>query len=140
VCAYKAFNSRAAGALNRRAWLLTFLHQIVRANRTSTRSAPNAPITEELACDAKTTTVSIASRACASSRFQNGAGVDRALQSLPDDFRAAVVMVDVAELTYRETANVPAVPIETVRHCISHGRALMRRALAMGGPRGLASA
>jgi len=66
--------------------------------------------------------------------------LDRALQSLPADCRAAVVMVDVAKLNYGEAAKVLAIPVETLRAQISRGRALMRNALApFRGPGGLAS-
>jgi RNA polymerase sigma-70 factor, ECF subfamily len=131
VRAYSAFSIRARGASNRRAWLLTILHEIRRAEieKAAVEVKPAALQTAD------------ASQLKACSPLVESAGVDEALQSLPDDFKAAVVMVDVAKLTYREAAKVLEVPIETVRLRISKGRALMRTALAtLRGPGGLASA
>jgi RNA polymerase sigma-70 factor (ECF subfamily) len=52
--------------------------------------------------------------------------IDRALQALPADFRAPVVLRDVLGLDYAEIADVLAIPPGTVRSRIARGR----RALA----------
>jgi RNA polymerase sigma-70 factor (ECF subfamily) len=51
--------------------------------------------------------------------------VDAALQALPIDFRAAVVLRDVCALDYAEIAEVLGVPPGTVRSRIARGRALL---------------
>ena len=51
--------------------------------------------------------------------------IDDAIASLPDDFRAAVVLRDVADLDYSEIAEVLGVPIGTVKSRIARGRALL---------------
>ena len=58
--------------------------------------------------------------------------IDAALQELPPDFRAAVVLRDVCALDYAEIAEVLAIPPGTVRSRIARGR----RALAghLGSP------
>jgi RNA polymerase sigma-70 factor (ECF subfamily) len=56
--------------------------------------------------------------------------VQRALTGLPDEFRAAVVLSDVADLTYDEIATALEVPVGTVRSRIHRGRRLLRTALA----------
>jgi len=56
--------------------------------------------------------------------------VRQALESIPGDFRAALIMVDIEELDYTEVARVLAIPIGTVKSRISRGRQLMRTALA----------
>ena len=56
--------------------------------------------------------------------------VQRALSALPDDFRAAVVLSDVADLTYDEIAVALGVPVGTVRSRIHRGRRLLRTSLA----------
>lgn len=139
VRAYRTFN-RNLKVTNFRAWLLTILHDIVRAERSAVRSgASAAEVTETIAIDEPLNVLSVASIRVASSN--NELCVDRALHDLPDDYKAAVVMVDVAELTYRDAAKVLEIPIETVRMRISQGRALMRAALAqLHGPGGLARA
>jgi RNA polymerase sigma-70 factor, ECF subfamily len=57
--------------------------------------------------------------------------VDAALQELPPDFRAAVVLRDVCALDYAEIAEVLGVPPGTVRSRIARGRALL--AVRLGG-------
>jgi RNA polymerase sigma-70 factor (ECF subfamily) len=57
--------------------------------------------------------------------------IDAALQELPPDFRAAVVLRDVCSLDYAEIAEVLGVPPGTVRSRIARGRALL--AARLGG-------
>jgi RNA polymerase sigma-70 factor (ECF subfamily) len=59
--------------------------------------------------------------------------LDEALARLPDDFRIAVVLRDVADLDYAEIANVLAIPPGTVRSRIARGRAAL--AALLGGNR-----
>ena len=56
--------------------------------------------------------------------------LDEALASLPDDFRAAVVLRDLCQLDYAEIAEVLEVPPGTVRSRIARGRALLADRLA----------
>ena len=56
--------------------------------------------------------------------------VQAALLRLPDDYRAAVVLCDVAGLSYAEIADALGVPVGTVRSRIHRGRALLREVLA----------
>jgi RNA polymerase sigma factor (sigma-70 family) len=56
--------------------------------------------------------------------------VEKALHSLPDEFRAALLLVDVNELSYEEAARALEVPIGTVRSRLSRARSMMRYALA----------
>jgi RNA polymerase sigma-70 factor (ECF subfamily) len=59
-----------------------------------------------------------------------GDDVEDALRRLPDEFRAAVVLCDVAGLSYAEIAAALDVPVGTVRSRIHRGRLLLREALA----------
>ena len=56
--------------------------------------------------------------------------VQAALASLPEEFRAAVVLCDVVGLEYAEIAEALGTPVGTVRSRIHRGRALLRKALA----------
>jgi len=60
--------------------------------------------------------------------------VEAALQSLAPEFRAAVVLCDIEQLTYEEIAATLGVKIGTVRSRIHRGRAQLRRALAHRAP------
>jgi RNA polymerase sigma-70 factor (ECF subfamily) len=63
------------------------------------------------------------------------ADVQAALDQLPSEFRAAVVLCDVEGLTYEEIADVLGVKLGTVRSRIHRGRAQLRDALAHRAPR-----
>lgn len=54
---------------------------------------------------------------------------DEALQALPEDFRAAVVLRDQLGLDYAEIAEVLGIPPGTVRSRIARGRAALARSL-----------
>jgi RNA polymerase sigma-70 factor, ECF subfamily len=53
-----------------------------------------------------------------------------ALEKLPPEFREVVVMADVQEFSYKETADALKIPLGTVMSRLSRGRKLLRRALA----------
>ena len=60
-----------------------------------------------------------------------------ALQAIPEDFRIAVLLVDVQELSYREAAEALGCPIGTVMSRLHRGRRLLKdhllhQAVAMG--------
>jgi RNA polymerase sigma-70 factor (ECF subfamily) len=61
--------------------------------------------------------------------------VERALQALPPDFRAAVVLCDVEGLTYEEIAEILGAKLGTVRSRIHRGRAMLREALKHRAPK-----
>jgi len=56
--------------------------------------------------------------------------LDAALATLPDEFRAAVVLRDLCQLDYAEIAEVLEVPAGTVRSRIARGRAQLADRLA----------
>jgi RNA polymerase sigma-70 factor (ECF subfamily) len=53
-----------------------------------------------------------------------------ALDEIPSEFRAVVLLVDVEEFAYKEVAEILAVPIGTVMSRLSRGRGLLRKRLA----------
>jgi RNA polymerase sigma factor (sigma-70 family) len=55
--------------------------------------------------------------------------VQRALDALAPEFRAAVVLCDIAELSYEEIADVLGIKLGTVRSRIHRGRTQLRAAL-----------
>ena len=60
--------------------------------------------------------------------------IQRALDTLPADFRAAVVLCDLEGLTYEEIALTLGIKVGTVRSRIHRGRVLLREALAHRAP------
>lgn len=57
------------------------------------------------------------------------AEVQRALDDLPPEFRAAVVLSDIEELSYKEIAEAMGTPIGTVMSRLHRGRKLLQKAL-----------
>jgi RNA polymerase sigma-70 factor (ECF subfamily) len=60
--------------------------------------------------------------------------VQRALDELPPDFRAAVVLCDIEGLSYEEIAATLGIKLGTVRSRIHRGRALLRASLQHRAP------
>lgn len=60
--------------------------------------------------------------------------VQRALDALPPEFRAAVVLCDIEGLSYEEIAEVLGIKLGTVRSRIHRGRAQLRQALMHRAP------
>ena len=63
-------------------------------------------------------------------RHGAGEAVDAALASLPPEFAATVVLVDIEELSYEEAARVLACPLGTVRSRLARGRRLLAALLS----------
>jgi RNA polymerase sigma-70 factor (ECF subfamily) len=113
--AYRAFDQYEAGT-NIRAWLFTILYRL-RAD--AVRKLMRGQRTVELE-ESDLPTVAPAQDALAS----GGEDVARALASLPESFRTAVVLRDMEEFSYDEIARILQVPIGTVMSRIHRGRAL----------------
>lgn len=58
------------------------------------------------------------------------ADLQAALERLPDDYRAAVVLCDVVGQSYEEIAETLGIPVGTVRSRIHRGRAALRTMVA----------
>jgi len=65
--------------------------------------------------------------------------VQRALDSLPPGFRAAVVLCDIEGLSYEEVAATLGIKLGTVRSRIHRGRSQLRAALAHRRPRSVSA-
>ena len=66
--------------------------------------------------------------------------VQVALDELPPEYRAAVVLRDIEDLTYDEIADVLGISLGTVRSRIHRGRARLRSSLAHRSPEAVAHA
>lgn len=58
-----------------------------------------------------------------------GDEIMKALESLPADFKEAVLLCDVQEFTYQEIAEILEIPIGTVRSRLARARALLQKHL-----------
>jgi RNA polymerase sigma factor (sigma-70 family) len=95
-----------------------FLDEIRRRRRRPTEALPVEP-----------DRVLPASPAADEASAQLSADVQAALTALPEEFRVAVVLCDVADLAYEDIASATGVPVGTVRSRIHRGRRLLRVAL-----------
>ena len=121
--AFRGFDGYTSGT-NIRAWLYTILH---RARTDALRRSSRVPPMEELSSDGP----GLPPPQDALAGGQED--LARALDGLPESFRAAVVLRDVEELSYQEIAQVLAIPVGTVMSRIHRGRLLLRKTL--GGRR-----
>jgi RNA polymerase sigma-70 factor (ECF subfamily) len=95
-----------------------FLDEVRRRRRRPTEALPVEP-----------DRVLPASPAADEASAELSADIQAALTSLPDDFRVAVVLCDVADLPYEDIAVATGVPVGTVRSRIHRGRRMLRTAL-----------
>jgi RNA polymerase sigma-70 factor (ECF subfamily) len=64
------------------------------------------------------------------------ARVEQALAALPDVFRAAVILVDLEDMSYEDAAGVAGCPVGTLRSRLFRGRRLLASSLGAYAPRG----
>lgn len=131
--AYRFFHQFESGT-NCRAWMLTILFNNFRNGyRKSSREQPASTADEfERKVDAESLRADPAGsnpEALASSQGMEGE-VENALAGLPGEFREAILLVDVEELSYQEVSGVLGIPIGTVKSRVSRGRAMLREVLA----------
>jgi len=117
---------------NCRAWLLTILHNTFRNMYRSSRRERaqvdiDEPWTAREATDASGVDENPETLVLADMMDDE---VVRALAELPDDFRAAIVLVDLEELSYAEAARALECPVGTVRSRLSRGRRHLAEKLA----------
>jgi len=125
---------RNAASFRGEAAVTTWLHRVVvnacldRMRRRKAR--PTVPFPEE---DGETGHRGIADPRDDLDRLELRMEIDRALAALPDDQRAAIVLVDVEGLPVADAARLLGVPEGTVKSRCSRGRA--RLAIALAGLR-----
>jgi RNA polymerase sigma-70 factor, ECF subfamily len=130
--AWRFFDQFQPGT-NCRAWLLTILFNNFRNGyRRSSREQP-ASATGDF--DHRLEAASLSDprpegnpEAAVSARSMDRE-VESAFNSMPDEFRSALLLIDVQELSYREASQVLEVPVGTIKSRVSRGRTLMRQAL-----------
>jgi RNA polymerase sigma-70 factor, ECF subfamily len=120
--AWKSF-ARFAPGTNCRAWLFKILVNTIHHHRRSwfnlRRVKESQEILEQTAVCAPPVPARIAQQE-----------ILRALDGLPADYRAAVLLADVQEFSYKQIAGMLDVPIGTVMSRLSRGRKLLREQLS----------
>jgi RNA polymerase sigma-70 factor (ECF subfamily) len=131
--AYRTFDNFTPGT-NCHGWLLTIMYSVfINQYHKTRRQAPTVSIEDleerfqhylESPDDTGATASTVDIRG-----VRMNPEIDRALQQLPEEFRAPVLFVDVEGLSYDEAAEVLACPIGTIRSRLYRGRRLMFAAL-----------
>lgn len=124
--AYRTFGQFQPGT-NVRAWLFTILHSILSNEWRRRRRAPEEvplEIVEERFVSALRAAGADAESALLQ-RLGASPEIESALRSLPEDYRAAILLVDVEELNYEEAAEILSCPVGTVRSRLHRARKLL---------------
>lgn len=114
--AFRTFHNFRAGS-NPKAWLFTILRSVNANRRRDDLRRPLLVPVDDL--DQRFTAHAAAPPPEASPTTGE---VERALATLPEEFRLAVLLVDVEELTYEEAADVVGCPVGTIRSRLARGR------------------
>ena len=126
--AFRAFDSFIPGT-NCKSWLLKILYSVfVNRYRKEKREPPHVPFEEQfhrLLDDPNSL-----ERKLMEIRGPHSVEVSSALDSLPETFRAAVLLVDVEELSYEEAADALSCPLGTLRSRLFRGRRMLFVALS----------
>ncbi len=122
--AFRNFSSFTAGT-NCKAWLFTIQYSIfVNKYRKAQREPEVLPIDELDATFQRMLAEPDWEKDFAGLDWREPE-VDEALGKLPEDFRAAVLLVDVEELSYEEAAGVLTCPVGTLRSRRSRARRML---------------
>jgi RNA polymerase sigma-70 factor (ECF subfamily) len=119
--AWKSFHRFEPGT-NCRAWLFKILFHCVNHHRRKWFRLPLLKETEEFLEAHLVQPEPIP-------EHLTDAGILAALDRIPADFRAVILMVDVEEFAYKEAAEILSIPIGTVMSRLSRGRNLLREQL-----------
>ena len=109
---------------NLRAWLFTIMHNL-HANHV--RRAKSRPALTSLDLDS---TMRLPSIRAAQEDNLEARGLAAALDQLPEDQRAVLLLVGLEQFSYEEAARVLGIPIGTVMSRLSRARERLRRHLA----------
>ncbi|MGH9389939.1 MAG: sigma-70 family RNA polymerase sigma factor, partial [Vicinamibacteria bacterium] len=128
--AYRTFDRFQPGT-NVRAWLFTILYSIL-TNAWRRRQRAPEEVSLEIVEERFATALRAASVDAESAllkRLDASPEIDSALEDLPEEYRAAVLLVDVEELTYEEAAEALGCPVGTLRSRLHRARKLLFVAL-----------
>ena len=120
--AFIKFDHFAAGT-NCRAWLLSITYSLFVNRYRRQQRGPDLVAIDERVPNARALAQATPSPTrLTPARAAAEADVEAALAELPEEFRAAIMLVDVQDLTYEEAAIVLACPVGTVRSRLYRAR------------------
>jgi RNA polymerase sigma-70 factor (ECF subfamily) len=131
--AFRAWRSFEPGT-NLRAWLFRILTNLnIDRGRKIQRSPDTQPLEENdyflyNRLEEATTDQNVGERRVVERLSQNDAVT--ALADLPHDFRDVVLLVDLADFTYSDAAQILDIPIGTVMSRLHRGRRILKQSLA----------
>jgi RNA polymerase sigma-70 factor (ECF subfamily) len=132
IKAYVAFEQFTAGS-NFRAWVLRIMANTHISRYRHTQRTPATVSWEDLGggptrppFDPPSPDMNPAQQAL---EFTLSEEPGEALAALPEEFRVAVILSDIFELSYKEIATLLSVPLGTVRSRIFRGRKLLQESL-----------
>jgi RNA polymerase sigma-70 factor (ECF subfamily) len=131
--AFRAWRSFQPGT-NLRAWLFRILTNLnIDRGRRIQRSPDTQPLEENdyflyNRLEESTSDVNVDERRVVERLSQNDTVA--ALADLPHDFRDVVLLVDLADFTYSDAAQILDIPIGTVMSRLHRGRRILKRTLA----------
>ena len=126
--ALKHFDSYRGPAM--KPWLLAILRNVCRAEYARRASAPTAPI-DDVADTAEQTPLWSEAPDTPEMQLLRGAEaatIRRLVAGLTEPFRETFVLREIQNLSYREIADVAAVPVGTVMSRLARARAMLRSA------------
>ncbi|MGQ0703559.1 MAG: sigma-70 family RNA polymerase sigma factor [Gemmatimonadales bacterium] len=126
--AYRTFDNFRPGT-NAKAWLFTILYSVFLNRRKKARREVGPFPVDELERQFGRLMEAPESNPGATGDREWTAEVETALHALPEAYRAAVLLVDVQELSHEEAADVLGVPLGTVQSRVFRGRRLLYAAL-----------
>ena len=111
-------------------WLLAILRNVCNAEfaRRTAQPATSTTVPEESATEAPLWQEPQASPETELIRRRDGETIRRLIAALPPAFREAVVLRDINNLSYRDIAEVAAVPVGTVMSRLARARSMLRAA------------
>jgi len=126
--ALKAIDSFQEGT-NFRAWMFQILRNTFLTSRSGLKAQNTVFLEDEEGAEAflaHSVTPELVAL-----QLENSQAVIDAISALPIIYREAVLLCDMEEMTYKEIAQVLAVPIGTVMSRLSRARNLLKQALAI---------
>ena len=129
--ALKGFKSFEEGT-NLRAWMYRILRNTFLTSRTGLMAQKTSPLDDE--ADTNESVAHSVTPEFLLLQLESSQKLMDALAGLPVVYREMILLCDVEELSYKETAQVVAVPIGTVMSRLARARKMLREALTRKFP------